>query len=523
MDKSLPLLRGQITLEEALEEDVDIVRELSYPDKQNDFWLHLNANRAQIEQVVCRHLNVSQSDFSLGDVAEWIHGSYNAIIPIHIDEAAQGSRLPPQAIIRFPLPYKVGEDFRPGNSDEKLRSEAATYCWMRQNCPEIPVPRLFGFGFPGNQSFTTVENAPFFSRIMWSIRRIFAGAALSPYIPHERSQLPDHGYLVLEHITKGQALSETFKEGRHDPEKRANLYRDLSGIMLRLAKLPLPRIGSWTMDNKGTLTLTNRPLTPALYELENAHIPTEIPRDLTYTTVEPYLLDLIACQDNLIRYQPNSIHEEGDGEKQLAALTAMRALLPKFTDRQFRTGPFVFSLTDIQRGNIFVDEDWNITGIADVEWACARPIEMLGPPEWLSGRTLEEITFHYSEFDSLHQEFVDAFEEQELEHHDTTENAELMRECWSTGKFWYANALDAPDSLLSLFVDHIQPKFASLSRPAWDEFSHMLMRLWDSHTEQFISSKIIQHELYTSQLRGLFIKSSFDEDTETEDEFAAKW
>jgi hypothetical protein len=42
--------------------------------------------------------------------------------------------------------------FRPGNVDEKLRTEAATYIWLQSNCPNIPVPRLFGFGFPGTQS-----------------------------------------------------------------------------------------------------------------------------------------------------------------------------------------------------------------------------------------------------------------------------------------------------------------------------------------------------------------------------------
>ncbi|POR36342.1 hypothetical protein TPAR_03459 [Tolypocladium paradoxum] len=512
MERTLPLLKGRVSLGEALKEDVDIIRELAYPEKRLQFWLHLYSCRRQIAEVVSRHLNILESDFSLGEVEEWIHGSYNACIPIHIAERARGSRLPPQAIVRFPLPYKVGEDFYPGNVDEKLRCEAATYVWLQQNCPDIPVPRLFGFGFPAGQSFTAVENESFCSRILWFVRRAIPwmfGRTLPPYVPHNRCHLLDLGYLVIERIDSGRMLSESWEEHRHDPNRRANLFRGLSRIMLRLSKLPLPRIGSWTLDDRGVLKLTNRPLTLLLHQLENAEIPTDIPRDRTYTSVEPYFLDLIACQDNRMRYQPNSIHNQGDGETQLAALTAMRAVLPKFTDRQFRDGPFVYSLTDLHQSNIFVDDDWHITSIIDLEWACARPIEMLGPPDWLSGRSLEEIAFHLDEYASVHDEFVDAFEREELAQCQSNANAEAMRACWKTGSFWYSHALDSPTVLLALFVDHIQPRFAKLSSTSWDEFSRMLMRLWDLDSQRFISSKVIEQGQYVNQLRKMFT-SSFD-------------
>ena len=67
-------------------------------------------------------------------------------IPIHVDKWSK------RVLIRFPLPYKVRESPCPGNADEKLRCEAATFIWMRENCPEIPIPHLWAFGFPGGQS-----------------------------------------------------------------------------------------------------------------------------------------------------------------------------------------------------------------------------------------------------------------------------------------------------------------------------------------------------------------------------------
>lgn len=150
METTLPLLKGKITLQEALEEDDDIVQNLSYPAKRAIFWLYLDRHRAQIAEVVSRHLNIPQAGLRLGELGDWIHGSFNVCIPVHITRPRP--HLPRQAIIRIPLPYRAGEEHYPGNVDEKLRCEAATYIWLQRNCPAVPIPRLLGFGFPGTQS-----------------------------------------------------------------------------------------------------------------------------------------------------------------------------------------------------------------------------------------------------------------------------------------------------------------------------------------------------------------------------------
>ena len=50
-------------------------------------------------------------------------------------------------IIRLPLPYKDGDRKYPGNSDEKIRCQAATYAWTQEKWPDVRVPFLWGFGF----------------------------------------------------------------------------------------------------------------------------------------------------------------------------------------------------------------------------------------------------------------------------------------------------------------------------------------------------------------------------------------
>ncbi|KAK3943730.1 hypothetical protein QBC46DRAFT_446785 [Diplogelasinospora grovesii] len=227
--------------------------------------------------------------------------------------------------------------------------------WLQRNCPTAPIPRLYGVGFPGAHSFTLLENEKWHNRILWHWRNfkswLLSEETLTPYFTHSRRELLEEvGYLLIEHVDEGKMLSQSWKLRRNNPAKRANLYRDLSRIMLSLAQLPLPHIGSWTVDNHGILSLTNRPLSMQLHQSENQNIPTDIPRDATYSSVEPYLLDLLACHDNRIRHQPNSMQHQSDGELCLAALTAMRALLPVLTNRRFRNGPFVVTLTDLRQG-----------------------------------------------------------------------------------------------------------------------------------------------------------------------------
>lgn len=57
-------------------------------------------------------------------------------------------------MIRFPLPYKVGELNYPGNANEKVRCEAATYVWIRENCRDVPIPHLWGFAFAADAQDT---------------------------------------------------------------------------------------------------------------------------------------------------------------------------------------------------------------------------------------------------------------------------------------------------------------------------------------------------------------------------------
>ncbi|KIW85238.1 hypothetical protein Z517_00628 [Fonsecaea pedrosoi CBS 271.37] len=177
--------------------------------------------------------------------------------------------------------------------DEKVRSEAATYIWMQQNCPEIPIPYLWGFGI-GNNLHNTLQ-------------LLFRQSVCSPYIRCKRPDIPfTVGYLLMDFIEEeeGRMLSTTWDTLSGDSKRKTNFFRDLSRILLSLTRRPLSHIGSLTIDNEGVVSLANRPLSIIIPEAENDSCPPVVNRSYIYSVVESYVLDLFKYHDNRIDISP---------------------------------------------------------------------------------------------------------------------------------------------------------------------------------------------------------------------------
>lgn len=177
-------------------------------------------------------------------------------------------------------------------------------------------------------------------------------------------------------------------------------------------------------------------------QLENENIPTAISRDYTYTTTDSYITDVLGFHDNRFRHQLNAVNNLGDCAYQLSVLNVMRTIFQSIFDRGFRRGPFVFVFTDLHQSNIFVDADWHITCLVDLEWACTQPIEMLGPPSWLTDKGVDQLI--PGEYNTVRQEFMEALktEEQNFESVSPVELgtswprlSNLMERSWEKGAF----------------------------------------------------------------------------------------
>lgn len=332
----------------------------------------------------------------------------------------------------------------------------------------------------------------------------------SPFVPDHRISGLDMGYLLLQYIEDGEMLSRTFDSRIGDPSRRHNLFTDLSRIMVSLAKIPQPRIGSFTIDNRGFVSLSNRPLTLRLQCLENEGIPSNIPRLRTYECAESYAMDLLAYHDNRLLCQPNSMNDEMDGRRQMSAIGLMRSVMPQFINSKTKRGPFCLGLTDVHQSNIFVNQHWQITSLIDLEWACSHPIEMLRPPYWLTGQNLDRMEgAELEKFDTLRQEFMAAFQQQETLITSEVSRSSIMEENWTLGSFWVFHALESTKGYYTIFKQHIMPRFST------DTDFPDISQYWARETSKLISSKLEERTGYLQQLTLAALTQDPDSDTDT--------
>lgn len=132
-------------LEEALDDD-NVLVPLQYPELQEQFLSSVEAQKAEIEAMICLQLGVRWSRVGVCEI--WRSGSFNVAIPIRLS----GQR---NVYLRLALPYRIGEREAPGNTEEKLRTETATYLWLQENCPNVPTPVLHAFGLPDGPTVST--------------------------------------------------------------------------------------------------------------------------------------------------------------------------------------------------------------------------------------------------------------------------------------------------------------------------------------------------------------------------------
>lgn len=265
--------------------------------------------------------------------------------------------------------------------------------------------------------------------------------------------------------------------------------------------VPQPRIGAWRLQDNDTIALDNRPLNLYMHMLESDGIPSRIPRRRTYAEVDGYLSDLLSLQDAKLRSQPNAISDGDDGKQQLAAGVGMRAVMHQFLDPETRQGPFYMTLNDLTVHNIFVDEQWNITCIIDLEWTHTLPAEMQSPPYWLTSKPIDG--FHdqkdLDEYDETVNKYLTIYEEEEAQRNGSSMQATAQRKAWDSGGFWFFRAATVPRAMYNLFNRHIQPLFNE-EHPEEAIFDEVFFSYWGRRASEFIDKKTGEREKYVQEL-----------------------
>lgn len=195
---------------------------------------------------------------------------------------------------------------------------------------------------------------------------------------------------------------------------------------------------------------------------------------------------------------------------QTTALTAMRAIFPLFYRREYRRGPFLFSLTDLHPSNIFVDENWHITALVDLEWGCSLLVEMIHPPHWLTNMAVDQI--QSDEYNRSRQEFMDALVSEEERFHRSSLDrrsqlpsrlSDVMGTAWSMGTFWYSLALTSPSGLFSIFDKELQPRFTKKCADH-DAFHEIMPWYWARDIVAISTRKLMDKKTYDIELQREF-------------------
>lgn len=313
-------------------------------------------------------------------------------------------------------------------------------------------------------------------------------------------------YTLLEYIgpETGEMLSKTWKTHLQDEDHRQRLFRDMSRIILSLARIPQPRIGSFEIHNDGTITLTNRPLHCSAVILENCGALGTIQKNDTYTCTEAFVSDMVTLHDRYLLKEPNAILSEEDCCRQMAANTALRAVSHRYIKREYRNGPFLLQLTDLHQSNIFVDSNWNVTSLIDLDWTCACPAEMLDVPYWLTDCGIDGISGEgYDAFRQARGDFLQILEHEErntrLGH--AIPISKVMHDMWASKGVWFWHSLTSVNNVCTtLLDDHLYPPRTTDDT---SEIETVVSRLWCEDPNGFIQGKLKDRQEYVEKVERL--------------------
>lgn len=331
-----------------------------------------------------------------------------------------------------------------------------------------------------------------------------------PFTPRRETPTLKSGYLLMDFIEKDRGKNLGKRGWPPTPETEQNLVRSLAEIIHGFGR-PLDRIGAFCVNDSGEVSLSNRPLTAMVAMLENDAIPT-MPRANCYTNTVAYFTELLDCHDSRLQHQPNAVRDAEDAGGQMAVVAMLRALLTNFTKRDLRRGPFVFQLTDLNPGNLFVDNEYRITAICDLEWACSLPLEMLHPPIWLSGRALDCFLVEDAEkretcnerFNELCETFAKLLAE---ERNKLTcpgpVDGSLMLSGVQRGSHFYFFALRNPITAYNIFVTQLQQLFApeQTEGQGHARFQEIVVPYYCRDFAGFVDRKVQERESYITLLR----------------------
>ncbi|KAF4448113.1 phosphotransferase enzyme family protein [Fusarium austroafricanum] len=352
----------------------------------------------------------------------WFEGSFNFCLRVTFQNSE------PDSIIRFPGPGHT--TFR----DEKVTNEVNVIKFLHEQT-NIPIPRLLSWG-------------------------------LTKDSPHH------FGPFIISEFGDGVHLSDILKDPaykRHlylnpniDGRLLENAFEQMSDILLQLHQFDFPAIGAISKDeSSNTWSVARRPLTYSMNELATtAFYPVEDFATSPFTSTSDYFRYLSRQHITHLRAQRNLSASREEAREQYIVRHLFALLIDKYTTDDH--GPFKLFCDDLRPQNILVDpKTMRINAVLNLEFTNTMPSQYASEPPWwlllagpdsylIRGRTMEDFQAAYEPFLEL---FLKAMQRVEsangLQHHASL--SRLMREGWSTKRFWFNYAARKPFDVEDIF------------------------------------------------------------------------
>jgi hypothetical protein len=347
--------------------------------------------------------------------------------------------------------------------DEKLKTEVATMQFLSDKTT-IPVPRLIAYGLTGN--------------------------------PYHRDGLP---FLILVHVP-GKPLSTIWEE-LENPAKR-KIYQQLADIAMQLRLQPFDRIGALTLDDRERWTLSNRPLTADLANLQRDGI--EIRMTPCYTSALKYFTDYFNHHRRRFLEQPNSTDDVSDAREKYAGLSLFETLISQFVNREYNEGPFVLCHGDLHQPNLLIDDDLQIIAVLDWEWSCVLPMQVAClPPICLSPLKVENLALGEGreEFIEAAEYFLGCFGEKEYAIFGERIFSDTLKQMMSNGGYWFNLAIQDIYNFEYLFWDNLFPISHRLSES--EAIDSVFNSSQHQSAEEIIERKLQENVEYMIELEIL--------------------
>lgn len=282
---------------------------------------------ASLSRDAIRKLASRYNEYKPCEIFGEANGSFNACFFVLFPD--DGARW----VVRVPIEIEFQQPW------EKLQSEVATVKYLR-SATKIPVPRIHAYG-RGEMLASDKSTTHMF--------------LISDYI---------HGkpVMLLELLECEKAV-------------RSRLLQSILDILLELRSVEFDRIGSLMPGNSDEEPVVGNLLTFGANAIPGARLP-------TFATGQEYM----QSQYDMV-LQHTAMPCEGLGEE-----TARRELFAAHSLQKYFTvpdavnnGPFVLHHPDLLLGNIIVNDDMEIQGIIDWEFANVVPLPLFVPPLWAIG------------------------------------------------------------------------------------------------------------------------------------------